>query len=207
MLGLDSLRLDTSRGAPLDLDSYRRDFRQRQWTIDGQDSWKLERCQHFREPGFASWEAFDRGDWHGALRLIQEERDYLREFSEENERRGITLFRVRVVQEPLTPYLQWELHLLRLRAECGERIRVVSPERVRFLEKEAPLPELLTLGERAVYEIRYTQQGVLDGAIHYSDTETTDRCRAFIRDLYDSGEDLIPYFDENTRHLPPPHME
>lgn len=88
MLGLDGLRLDTSRGTPLDLDSYRRDFRQRQWTIDGQDSWKLERCQHFREPGFASWEAFDRGEWRGALRLIEEERDYLREFSEENDRRG-----------------------------------------------------------------------------------------------------------------------
>lgn len=107
MLGLDDIGLDDpALGERLPLADYRKDFRERQWTIDGQDSWKLERQQEFQEPGFASWDAFNQGDWAEALRLVEEERTYLREFSEENRRRGVTLYRVRVVEEPIAPYLQ-----------------------------------------------------------------------------------------------------
>ncbi|MEU1943329.1 DUF6879 family protein [Streptomyces melanosporofaciens] len=207
MLGLDGPRLDTTRGEALPLDAYRRDFRERQWTIDGQDSWKLERQQRFREPGFASWEAFARGDWDESLRLIEEERDYLREFSQEVEDHRITLYRVRVVEEPIAPYLQWELHLLRLRAECGERIRVVGPGHLGELERSEKLPELLTLGDRTTYRIRYTDQGILDGAVRFTDAGTTARCRAFTRDLYGAGEDLESYFAREVAHLPPPQPE
>ncbi|MFS7874998.1 MULTISPECIES: DUF6879 family protein [Streptomyces violaceusniger group] len=207
MLGLDGPRLDTSQGEALPLGAYRRDFRERQWTIDGQDSWKLERGQHFREPGFTSWEAFARGDWDGSLRLIEEERDYLREFSQEVEDHRITLYRVRVVEQPITPYLQWELHLLRLRAECGERIRVVGPEHLADLERSEPLPELLTLGDSTTYRIRYTDQGILDGAVRFTDAGITSRCRALTRDLYDAGEDLESYFAREVAHLPPPQPE
>ncbi|MBL1119912.1 hypothetical protein JK364_47575 [Streptomyces sp. 110] len=207
MLGLDGPRLDTGQGEALPLDDYRRDFRERQWTIDGQDSWKLERGQHFREPGFASWEAFALGDWDESLRLIEEERDYLREFSQEVENHRITLYRVRVVEEPITPYLQWELHLLRLRAEYGERIRVVGPEHLADLERTEPLPELLTLGDSTTYRIRYTEQGVLDGAVRFTDAGITTCCRALTRDLYDAGEDLGSYFAREVAHLPPPQPE
>jgi hypothetical protein len=189
------------------LDDYRRDFRERQWTIDGQDSWKLERQQRFREPGFASWEASARGDWGESLRLIEEERDYLREFSQEVESRRITLFRVRVVEQPIAPYLQWELHLLRLCAECGEKIRVVGPECLAELERSGPLPELLTLGDRMTYQIRYTDEGILDGAVRFKDPATTARCRALTRNLYAAGEDLASYFTREVAHLPPPHPE
>ena len=76
--------LDDSSGVRLSLDDYRVEFKDLQWTIAGQQSWKLEREQRFREPGFASWEAFSRGDWDEALRLIEEERDFLVEFSAKN---------------------------------------------------------------------------------------------------------------------------
>ncbi|WP_431042030.1 DUF6879 family protein [Streptomyces sp. P1-3] len=204
MLGLETIGLDPAQGEVLPLAAYREDFRARQWTIDGQDSWKLERQQEFKEPGFPSWEAFSRGDWETAMRLVEDERDWLREFAQENDERGISLFRVRVVEEPLAPYLQWELHLLRLRAEYGERIRVVGPERIRGLEADGPLPELLTLGNRTVYKIRYDDQGILDGAVRFVDPRVTARCRDFTRDLYEFGEDVIPYFDREVAHLPAP---
>ena len=175
--------------------------------IDGQDSWKLERRQHFLEPGFASWEAFSRGDWDEALRLIKGERDYLQEFAQDNAQREVDLFRVRVVEEPLTPYLQWELHLLRLRAECGEKIRITGPEAVDALESAGPLPELLTLGNATTYRILYTDQGVLDGAVRFTDPGVTSRCRQFIQDLYSAGEDLSSYFTRKVLHLPPPRAE
>ncbi|MDT3395827.1 hypothetical protein RKE29_04070 [Streptomyces sp. B1866] len=205
--GLDGLGIGTARGEVLDLDTYQRDFEERQWAIDGQDSWKLERQQTFKEPGFDSWEAFARGDWDKALSLIEDERDYLREFSREVERHRVTLYRVRVVEEPVTPYLQWELWLLRLREQCGELIRVVGPEHVRDLERGEPLPELLTLGDRTLYKILYTDQGILDGAVRFTDARTVARCAELTRELYEAGEDLSSYFDRKVAHLPPPHPE
>lgn len=207
MLGLDDIGFDPALGERLPLADYRKDFRERQWTIDGQDSWKLERQQEFQEPGFASWEAFNQGDWAEALRLIEEERTYLREFSEENRRRGVTLYRVRVVEEPIAPYLQWELQLLRLRAEYGERIRVIGPERLAALEQDKPLPELLTLGDHVVYQILYNRHGILDGAVRFASRDVTFRCRKFVLSLYEAGEEISSFFDRKVSHLPPPRPE
>jgi hypothetical protein len=50
-----------------------------------------------------------------------------------------------VVERPICPYLQWELHLLTMRAQCGELIRVVPVDMVRDLEANGQLPELITL--------------------------------------------------------------
>jgi hypothetical protein len=196
--------LDRSRGMRLSLAAYRREFRERQWEISDQESWKLERRQHFAEPGFESWEAFHRGSWDEALRLIEAEREYLREFSAEAARRNIGLYRVRVVERPIDPYLQWELHLLRLREECGEMIRVVGPEAVRPVEARSLLPELVTLGSRTLYEVLYNADGALDGAIRYTDAAIVDRWTAFIRDLFEKGEELNTYFSREIAGLPPP---
>lgn len=193
-------------GETLAISAYQSDFRARQWTIDRQDSWKLERRQHFEEPGFASWEAFARGEWEESLRLIEAERDWLTEFQEENARRGITLWRVRVVEEPVTPYLQWELHLLRLRAECGERIRVVGADEIAAFETDGPLPELVTLGEDTTYVVRYTEHGTLDGAVRFTDRDVTARCRRLTRHLYERGEDIATFFARAVAHLPAPSL-
>lgn len=88
----DLTRLDESLGERLSLDEYRRDFRARQWTIEGRESWKLERAQHFIEPGFPSWDAFARGDWDTALRPADDEREWIEEFSARAERKRIRLY-------------------------------------------------------------------------------------------------------------------
>ncbi|NGO72708.1 DUF6879 family protein [Streptomyces boncukensis] len=200
--------LDQAQGEHLSLAEYQSEFRRRQWEIDGQDSWKLERGQHFQEPGFGSWEAFSRGEWEEALRLVEEERDFLQEFSERVDQHAVTLFRVRVAEEPVTPYLQWEFHLLRLRAELGERIRVVSPGQLSDLEKNGEhIPELLTLGNHTVYRIRYTEQGVLDGAVRFSDAGLVARLRQFMTSLYSRGEDISSYFARVIAPMPPPRVE
>lgn len=200
----DLPELDRSRGTRLPLDVYRREFRERQWEISDQDSWKLERGQYFQEPGFESWEAFHRGSWDEALHLIEEERDHLREFSAEAARLNIGLYRVRVVEEPIDPYLQWELHLLRLREECGEMIRVIGPETVAPYETVRLLPELVTLGNRTLYEVLYDADGALDGAIRFSDPALVEEWSAFIRELFEKGEDLNLFFDRKIAGLPPP---
>lgn len=179
----------------------------RQWEIAGQESWKLERRQHFREPGFASWEAFAQGNWEQALSLIEEERDFLTEFTAKASDLGIRLHRLRVVEQPVDPYLQWELHLLRLRAECGELIRVTSVDQVREYETASPLPELVTLGSSLLYHVLYDPGGEPAGAVRITDARSVARAARFVRSLYERGEDLAEFFDRVVAPLPPPPGE
>lgn len=127
------------------------------------------------------------GDWREALRLIEAQRSGLSDLSRLAARHRCRLLRVRVVETPLTPYLQWELHLLRVRAECGELIRVLGPEPLAAYEATAPVPELITLNDDTVYEIRYDAEGVLEGAVRHLDTGARDRVAAWIEKLYGLG--------------------
>ena len=67
----------------------------------------------------------DRGDVDAARKLLQQEADADRPLYDEVQRRGIEYARVRLVQEPLTAYLRYELLSYRIRAQLGETIEVV----------------------------------------------------------------------------------
>jgi hypothetical protein len=199
---LDFLR--DAVGERLPLDDYVADYDRRFLAAGSHESWKFEREQNFRQPGTPSWDAFARGNWDDALRLIAQQRDDLCKLADEDATRGVTTLRVRVVEEPIVPYVQWELHSLRLRAECGEKIRVIGPGEIVKLEGDGQLPELLTVGTDTVYEILYDATGVLTGAIRYVDRELTQRCIDFIERLYSTGEDIHSYFERVVAHLEPP---
>ncbi|MET9218750.1 DUF6879 family protein [Streptomyces sp. NPDC008079] len=196
--------LGASHGVRLGLDAYRADFRRRDFAVDGCDSWKLERRQDFREPGDPSWNAFTQGDWEGALRLIEAQREELLDLSRLAASHGCRLLRVRAVEFPLTAYLRWELNLLRVRAECGELIRVIGPEHLAEYEHEGPVPELVTLNDDTVYEILYDADGVLEGAVRYLDRGTRDRVAARVEGLYASGEDIGTFFAREVADRTPP---
>lgn len=191
-------------GTRLALADYRADFRATDSAIAGQDSWKLERRQHFRQPGTESWEAFARGEWDEALRLIEARRGPLMRAGAEADERGTGLYRVRVVSQPVIGYLQWELHSLRLRAECGERIRVLPAEAVRDLEDDGELPEIVTLGPSVAYRILYDAGGELIGGVRVTDPQAVGRVTDLIRRLYARGEDLEEFFEREIAPLPPP---
>jgi hypothetical protein len=186
---------------------YRADFRAVLGTIAGQESWKLERGQHFREPGAEDWEAFARGDWERSLELIEEDRHSTTHLVAKATRLGIGQYRARVVEQPIRPYLQWELHALMVRAECGERIRVVPVDLVRDLEAEGELPELITLGASVAYQILYTESGELAGGVKITDTRVVAHITDLTRHLYEAGEDLATFFEREVAHLPPPRGE
>lgn len=191
-------------GTRLALADYRADFRAEDSTIAGQDSWKLERRQHFRQPGTPSWEAFARGEWDEALRLIEARRGPLMKSGAETAKRGTHLYRLRIVAQPVIPYLQWELHSLRLRAECGELIRVLPAAAVRDLEEDGELPEIVTLGPSVAYRILYDASGELTGGVKVTDPQLVGRATALIRRLYARGEDLAEFFAREVAPLPPP---
>jgi hypothetical protein len=204
MFDLRAPALPPEQGERLARVVYKRDFRQRDAEVRGRDSWKLERRQYFEEQGSASRDALRRGKWEESLRLLEERRGNLLAAAREDERRGSFFHRVRVVEEPLTPYLQWELHSLRLRAECGERVRTVSAETVAVSESPGLLPEVVILGSRTLYHVLYTDSGVPHGATRYTHPTTVGRWENYISRLYEAGEDVRCYFDREVAHLPPP---
>jgi len=203
----DALLLDAARGERLTRDAYRRDFAQRDRDVVGRSSWKFERRQHFLELSNPSWEAFRRGAWEESLALLEGRREGLLKSVQEDLERGNPFYRVRVVQEPVTPYLQWELHSLRVQAQCGRPVRVVQAEAVSPLETAVILPEVVVLGGQTLYEVLYTAEGTLDGGVRFTDTRLAQHWEGFIQELYQEGEDVIDYVDRYVAHLPPPRTK
>lgn len=167
---------------------------------------KLERLQDFRQPDDESWRAFAAGHWGESLELTaRNRRNVVAEF-EEDARLGYRSYRVRVVEFPIHPYLQWEMHRLKIRAECGENIRIIGRERVARFERARVVPELIFMGSLAMYEIRYDENGVLAGARKLTDPELIAGCRAEVLALYERGEPFGEFFDRVIATLPEPEL-
>ncbi|OEV08754.1 DUF6879 family protein [Streptomyces nanshensis] len=196
--------LPPGQGVTLEREDYRREFREREEEIRDRDSWKLERRQHFEEQGSASWDAMRRGEWETALRLLEENREALLATAREDARRRSFFHRVRVVEQSLSPYVQWQLHSLRLRAEYGETVRVVDAADLESAESAGVLPELVVLGGEVLYRVRYTGTGVPDGAVRYTDPRLVEEWERYLRRLHETGEDVQSYFTRRVEHLPPP---
>ncbi|MDW6059969.1 hypothetical protein SAZ11_20635 [Streptomyces sp. FXJ1.4098] len=198
-----ALELPVGQGERLLLGAYQSEFRQRRAELRDRHSWKFERQQEFEELD-DSREAFCRGHWEEALRLLDEEREAHLKTAQRDRERGTAFHRVRVVEEPLTPYMQWELHALRVQSEAGKEIRIVTPAALSSLEITGPLPEVVVVGGQVLYQVVYTEAGFLDGAIRFTDAELTRRWESFIKELYEAGEDLLSYFERRVAHLSPP---
>jgi hypothetical protein len=195
---------DPSSGTRLSQDEYGRDFADRLWLADTRDTWKLERRQFYDETGFPSWDAFAAGDWGRSKELYAEMRPELQAFFNRYQERGSRFCRIRVIEAPLTPYLHWEVHCLRVRAQCGERIRVVPAERVSALEPlSQPVPELVSLCGATLYVTEYDGGGKPAGGRRFTDREVIAGYERLASELFWSGEDLESYFEREVAPWPP----
>lgn len=167
---------------------------------------KLERGQHFKERGFPSWEAFADGDWERALSLAEERReDYAQELGQAS-RLGVTHRRLRVVEFPITPYVQWELFVLRVRVDLGDDIKVLDARDISHIERTRPVPEVVILGDVAMYEVVYDEDGNADGAKRYTDRSLIRETNAGFNALYERGEGFHDFFDREIVTLAPPRV-
>jgi uncharacterized protein DUF6879 len=196
--------LPAHRGEPLGDDAYVADFRARRKAIRNGESWKLERLQHFEEEDNPRRDALRRGDWQESLRLFEAAREEARETAENDKLHGSPFHRLRVVEEPLTPYVQWELHWLHMRAQAGHPTRVLSGKDVAAAEVDRLLPEIVILDNRTLYEILYTEAGAYDSTRRFTDPEIVDPWVAYVRQAYAAAEDIGSYFERAVAHLPPP---
>jgi hypothetical protein len=192
-------------GWALEPDSYAADARGHFEEIEDV-FWKLERRQTFQELDDEGYDAFMRGEWEEAIRIEEQTRERIRAYYDKISHMGFEGRRLRIVESPVCPYLQWEMLALRIRAEEGERIRIVDAEQVRHLETRNLLPELIILGTRALYEIRYDAAGIHRGARKIEDRQVIDRCREELAELWGKGEELSAYIEREIVPLPPPRQ-
>jgi hypothetical protein len=188
------------------LDEYLNDFQQRFWATDASGCWKIERQQEFAEPGEDSWEAFARGEWDLALRLMNDRRSGFTEYYERIRKGGFDIRRVRVVEEPISPYLIWELNVLRIRHQCGAKIRVVDAEQVQPYEENGVLPEIFTLGRSTAYQVLYGDDGVAEGAVRTEDRNVVKHWTDLANSLYANGQEMNIYFQRKVQGKIPPNV-
>lgn len=96
------------------------------------------------------------------------------------------------------------MHSLKLRAECGELIRILPAAAVRQFEDDGELPEVVTLGASTAYHILYDADGVLTGGVKVTNPQAIGRVTRLVRRLYGEGEDLATFFEREVSPLPPP---
>lgn len=167
---------------------------------------KLERGQHFKERGFPSWEAFADGDWEGALSLAAERReDYAQELRAAS-RLGVRHRRLRVVEFPVTPYVQWELFVLRVRVDLGDEIKILDARDISSIERSHPVPEVVILGDVVMYEVVYDEDGNAAGAKRYNDRSLIRETNAGFDALYDRAEGFHDFFNREIATLAPPRV-
>ncbi|WP_329033379.1 hypothetical protein OIE71_12900 [Streptomyces sp. NBC_01725] len=205
MLDLSAPTIDPELGERLVSKDYKRDFRERRSLIQDGASWKLERRQYFEEQNSPSRDALTRGDWQEALRLLAEDRDDFLTKAAKDRSRGYTFHRVRIVEYPITPYVQWEMHSLVQQDELGSgRVRVVTADKVAHAEKSQQLPEIVVLDSQTLYNVIYSDTGVPMGSIRFTDEQHVNSWERYIRSLYEIGEDIATYFAREIAPLPAP---
>ncbi|MEV4284109.1 DUF6879 family protein [Nonomuraea bangladeshensis] len=180
----------------LDAEGYHAAF-DRDHAVTAEPMWKLERAQTFYEPDVASWRAMMDGDWAGSLALVADMAGPLRRYFMSR----VPVRRVRVAELPVTAYLQWEMHVLAVRARAGSPCRVLPAARVAHLD---PLPELVVFGPSLMYEVLYDEYGGCRGGRRITDARVVGPCLAAVRALFAAGEDVLAFHEREIAPLPPP---
>lgn len=136
--------------------------------------------------------------------MIEEKREvYAAQFQKAAEL-GILERRLRVVEFPVAPYVQWELFVLRLRVELGDNIRVMDARNISDIEVDHLVPEVVILGDEVMYEVVYDDGGNAAGANRIVDPVAIEETSAGFDVLYGQGEDFTEFFNRAIAPLDPP---
>lgn len=189
-------------GEALDRPSYHADAAEQKKRLDG-PIWKLERAQAFSEPHDPAWVAFMAGDWVGVHTVFEEDRPAVRSEAAEYAAQGSELRRLRIVERPVTPYLQWEMHFFRILEHEGFPIRTLEATSVHHLERARPLPEVVAY-DRVLYDVSYDDAWRPCGARRIDDIDVVRAVREEIAGLWAKAEPLGTYFEREIASLPAP---
>lgn len=194
--------LDTADAKRLELDAYYPDF---QTTFDASDQfWKLERSQDSAEPSSKSWRAFNHGDWDQAMELLDAWKEELKPVHRRNTANGTKVRRIRIVETPFTPYIQWELELLWRRDAVTGGIRTLDAVYLDGLEPDGTLLPDLNITDTCAYHVIYDEHGVISHVWKYTDPGIVNPWRDLTRRLWDRGTAMNLYYKDHVQGLPAP---
>ncbi|QVQ50016.1 hypothetical protein J4H86_13635 [Spiractinospora alimapuensis] len=196
-------RIPEMVGKRLDRSAYHEDFAAEFAQLTGV-LWKLERGQTYQEHGDPSWEAFVAGDWERSLVLNEQERVGARAEASSLRERGVEIRRLRIVEKPVTPYVQWEMQYFRILAEEGFPLRVLEAGRVADRERFGPLPDLVLLGEHVLYHVVQESDGTPMEARHIDDPDGITAVRVAMASLFAEAEPVLEFFHREIAPLPAP---
>jgi hypothetical protein len=197
-------RIRETDGTRLDRNAYHGQMREEAARVNG-TAWKLERSQFFTEAADdPAWQAFKSGDWSKSLDIFEDERDSLAAEAAKYARQGSEFRRLRVVESPVSAYVQWEMYSLKIIDETGMPVRILAADAVRDLEYDLPLPEVVILGTRVMYEVCYDDRWAARGARRIDDPAVINQAVAEIAELWHRAEPLSAYFKREIAPLPPP---
>ena len=83
-------------------------------------------------------------------------------------------------------------------------VRVLAADAVRDLERAHPLPEVVILGTRVLYEVCYDDRWAASGARRIDDPAVISQAAAEMTELWRQAEPLPTYFKREITPLPPP---
>jgi len=197
-------RIRETAGTKLDRRSYHGQMRVQTGQLNG-TAWKLERSQFFTEAADdPAWQAFRSGHWSKSLDIFDDERESLTAEAAKYARQGSRFCRLRVVESPIASYVQWEMQSLKIIDETGMPARVLAAGAVRDHERAHPLPEIVILGTRVLYEICYDDRRAARGARRIDDPAVISQAAAEMAELWRQAEPLPTYFKREIAPLPPP---
>lgn len=192
-------RWAVEKGTRLGLDGFGAEF-ERAWSGLESRFLKVESWQAYREAeSNESQRAYEEGDHARARALLREEAEADRPLYEDVRRRGIDFARIRIVQEPLTDYLRYELMSYQIRLEMGEKIEaarvsadVSLPDGHSFDERYF---DFLLFDRRAalIHDYGHGTAGIQTGGWLVRDSDALEALEARALALRADTEDLHRY--------------
>lgn len=149
------------------------------------DFFKVEVWQTYQEPGTASLEAFESGDLTRAESLVRAEADAEIDVYRTFRRKGVPFARLRVIEQPLTAYLRWELlnYVVRSEPRYGEDVRTVDVTGQVERLPDADHFDFIVFGAEGALVHDYGTEGLQTGGWLVLETEVLDRISGIARDL------------------------
>lgn len=140
------------------------------WWGEMRDEWfKVEVLQDYSgEDAGPSLEAWIKGDKQTSIRLIREENHI--EWVEDCQKKlkqGVELTRIHLVEEPPTPYLEWEVEHYKLVniAKCGESVYLLNRSEVKDLD--IPAGDLMVFDKKRAVVNTYNSRGFMTHETFY----------------------------------------
>ena len=104
-----------------------------------------------------------------SLEIFESERGGLEAEAVKYARQDSEFRRLRIVEQPVPAYVQWEMQSLKIIDESGIPIRVLAADKVRRFERNQPLPEVVIVSDQVLYEVRYDDHWAAFGARRIED--------------------------------------